>query len=229
MKLSDIKQSELCDIRTDIDEIIETPIIFSDSQECNDITESDRDTDTDTDQLILKKVKIHKNTMYLNNDKTKPITAAGALFYKRIEKKIYLLISQSDGKYEDIGGKIEPKDKNIYETICREIKEETNSKILITSDRLKISQYVYVPHSKYIIYIIEANDTEKNLNRDDFGKRELKNNIVRTMGWISRIDLDKSSVINFKINHRMKYKNLFIKLLNIENNPVINFKTKLFK
>jgi hypothetical protein len=178
---------------------------------------------------IVKK-KAHKRTvMYLNDDETKPITAGGSVFYKNIKGKMMLLIIENNNKYEDIGGKIDPDDENIYTAVAREIIEETNG--LIADDklasRLEKASYAYVPKSKYVIFILSANSAEKVLKKKDFGEYEEHDNIKRTIGWISREELCKSENIQFRMNWRMKSKALFDKLLDIENK--FKYKINLFK
>jgi hypothetical protein len=97
-----------------------------------------------------------RTVMYLNDDDAKPVTAAGAVFYKNRGGKMMVLIMENDNKYEDIGGKIDPDDLSIQHTAGREIEEETNGCIMMDNlmDRLQIAQYVYVPASKYVIFII---------------------------------------------------------------------------
>lgn len=179
---------------------------------------------------VIVKKKPHKRTLiYLNDDETKPITAGGAIFYKNVKGKMMLLIIENNDKYEDIGGKIDPDDENIYTAVAREIREETNG--LISDDklasRLEKANYAYVPKSKYVIFILNANSTEKILKKKDFGEYEEHDDIKRTIGWISREQLCKSENIQFKMNWRMKSKTLFDKLLDIENK--FKYKVNLFK
>lgn len=176
-----------------------------------------------------KKTKISKRTiMYLNDDDAKPVTAGGVLIYKKEKGNMMILVIDNSGKYEDIGGKIDPDDKTVYHAISREVEEETNS--IIKSDtiieRLKDAQYIYVPNSKYVIFLVEATKYEMKLRKDDFGDKELHDNFPRTIGWISRHDIVNPEIIKFKMNWRMKSKSLFDKLLDIENQ--FKLKKKLF-
>lgn len=167
--------------------------------------------------------------MYLNDDDAKPVTAAGALFYKKVGKQMMILIIENEAKYEDIGGKIDPDDEDIMAAAAREIEEETNGQIKGENviDRLKLAPYIYVPRSKYVIYLVEASPAEKKLKKSDFGDREDHDGFARTIGWISREELSKPASVQFKMNWRMKCKSLFDKLTDIENQ--FKFKNNMFK
>jgi hypothetical protein len=170
-----------------------------------------------------------RHTMYLNDDEAKPVTAAGALIYKKFRNKLKLLIIESDRGFEDIGGKIDTDDQDIFSAAAREIEEETNKKIKIenTLERLKKAPYVYVPKSKYVIFLLEASDKEKRLTKDEFGEYEIHDQIQRTIGWIDLKEFSKSSVVKFKLNWRLRNKSLFDKLSDIEKRFVTN--KKIFK
>ena len=167
--------------------------------------------------------------MYLDDDPAKPVTAGGVMIYKYVQNKIMLLIIETEGKYEDIGGKIDPEDDDIYSAVAREVQEETNEQIMSDDiiDRLKLATYVYMPKSKYVIYIVEATDIEKKLKKVDFGDMEYHDAFPRTIGWIARDALMKPHNIQYKMNWRMKSKELFNQLIEIEKN--VKYKKKLFK
>lgn len=178
---------------------------------------------------ITKKKPHTKEIKYIDSDKTKPVTATGALIYKNVGNKMMILIMDNDGKYEDIGGKIDKEDIDIFSAAAREIEEETNNNIMSSDivERLKRSPYVYIPKSKYVVFIVEANKNEMTFTKDDFGDYEFHDGFSRTIGWILREDLVKSSIIQFKLNWRLRNKTLFSKLFEIESN--FKFKQKLFK
>jgi hypothetical protein len=176
-----------------------------------------------------KKPKSQRVIMYLNDDDAKPVTAAGALFYKQVGKRMMILLIENEAKYEDIGGKIDPGDADIISAAGREIEEETNGQIKgdDVMERLKIAPYIYVPRSKYVIYLVEASSAEKKLKKIDFGDREDHDGFARTIGWISREELSKPATVQFKINWRIKCKSLFDKLMDIESQ--FKFKNNMFK
>jgi ADP-ribose pyrophosphatase YjhB (NUDIX family) len=217
----------------------------SDKKVVKDASESESETESEAEKiskkpkktsskksskkLSSKKSSSERKTIYLNDDVTRPVTAAGAIFYKQIGKDMMLLLIENRAKYEDIGGKIDPDDEDIYEAAAREIEEETNGQIKSDDviERLKTASYIYVPKSKYVIYIIEANADEKKLKKDDFGDREEHDGFERTIGWIARKEIAKPTIVKFKLNWRMISKSLFDKLAEIEGQ--FKFKKSLFK
>lgn len=147
------------------------------------------------------------------------VHAGGCLFYKRSAQCIQVLIQEIDNKYEDIGGRIDKTDADIYDTICREVEEETNG--LITKDaikdRLKKAPSVYIPNAKYIIFIVEALKEEAKYTAESFGPKEIYSNVNRVMGWIHLVELLSPSTVRYKLNWRMRNKALFFKLHDINN------------
>lgn len=188
----------------------------------------DDKNDNNKKSKLVTKATGKRVILYLNNDPAKPVTAAGALLYKNVSGKMKILLMENKGKYEDIGGKIDPDDKSIYDAAGREIEEETNGIISKESiiDRLKESQYIYVPKSKYVVFIVEADKNEKKLTKDDFGDKELYDDFKRTIGWFLKNDIIKSSIIQFKMNWRIRNKDLFDKLNIIEHK--FKYKKKIF-
>ena len=155
----------------------------------------------------LTKLKIKEKpirpTFYYNNDKTKNIRAGGILFYKTIDNLKYFLFI--DNKYsnwiEDLGGKTDLQDKSIMNTIIREVDEETNN--LIKKDKIyeclhKNSQKFYNEYSKYLLYVIEANDYISNLTTEDFGEKESHTGFTREILWIPQNEIKK-----FKLSPRL--------------------------
>lgn len=169
-----------------------------------------------------------KKTIYLNDDKTKPVIAVGILIYKNVCDKMKLLIVYTKNRYEDIGGKIDQQDNTIYDTACRKIEEKTNGLIrrIDIINRIQNSQYIYIPKSKYLIFLLEASVYEQKLQKDDFGNIEINNKNNRLIGWIDRKYLSNKNVLKFKLNLRIKNKRLLDTLLSIENQ--FKFKKKLF-
>lgn len=196
------------------------------SFDVNDI--SDLDALSKLTKLTIRKKNV-RTVMYLEDDPAKPVTAGGVLIYKNINNKMKLLVIENNGKYEDIGGKIDADDSNIFSAVAREVQEETNSQIEADSiiERLENADYIYVAGSKYVIYIVEASDSEKKLRKKDFGDREEHDDFPRTIGWLSREELTKPAVITCKMNWRIRTKTLFDKLSTIEKS--FKFSKKLFK
>lgn len=166
-----------------------------------------------------------KNKIYFNlNDND--ICAGGTVLYRIIKNKgelqtdvenIELLLVKNRGAYEDLGGKIDENDSNIYETVAREMKEESNDLIDYNSilERIKIKVPIYVKRSKYAIFLIEANNSEKELTSTMFGTREIHDNINRTVHWISLSDFYKFARQK-EVNFRLMNKSFFDALHNLE-------------
>ncbi len=222
----------------------------STSLSSTDSTSLSTDSDSGSDDedkskakvISTKKVKVkvnaktkakEKTILYLNDDATMPVSAGGVLIYKNVNNAMHLLLIDSRNVYEDIGGKIDETDEDIYNAIAREVEEETNN--IIEKDKIidrikkahKLSQWVYVPKSKYVIFLVEATPTEQKLEKEKFGDTELHDNFPRTIGWISRENLMKPEITKFKMNWRMKSSTLFEKLKGIESN--FKFNNSMFK
>jgi hypothetical protein len=161
-----------------------------------------------------------RKTFYIGNDSTNPIRAGGVIIYRKTkDNNIDLLLIFSRGIYEDIGGRTDNEDNDIYETVAREVGEETNQIIVYDSirDRLNNAKYVYFSKSKYVIFLVEATDKESRLTSEIFGETEIHDNISRLIQWVSLDTVLESSVIKYKLNYRMKNPLLFNKLKNIQN------------
>jgi hypothetical protein len=125
----------------------------------------------------------NRPTFYYYNDNSKPIRAGGIIIYRIMNNIIeFLLIKKNYNnieRYEDIGGKTDINDITINDTIAREVCEETN--LVINQDiikyQLSISVNIYIPHSKYLLYLIESNVYEKNLKSKYFGDKEIHDDL----------------------------------------------------
>ena len=154
------------------------------------------------------------NKMFYNK---KEVKASGTLIYKfDDENKMKLLLIKTNGKYEDIGGKKEKEDKDIYDIADREMKEETNNIIFNVKDRLKKGQNIYLQKCKYVLFIIEALDDELKLTKNIFDNKELMNGKERTISWIDKSYLKNINTIKYKLNYRLRHKIIFDILDNIE-------------
>jgi hypothetical protein len=157
------------------------------------------------------------------------VKAGGVLFYKKENNTYFFLMINDDGKYEDFGGCTDDCDKNINETISREVEEESNC-IFKREDILKrldsSTMYINV-QSKYIYYIMEVTNKEKKLKPRDFGLREEHDNFDRTVEWVNLSKFSDQLFLK-KINFRLKTRDFFsfinslnkkeIELQNEENN-----------
>lgn len=147
------------------------------------------------------------------------VSSGGVLLYRFNDDQMELLLVNSRGGFEDFGGKIDNADKTIYKTVARETFEESNKLInkKTLESRLKTAPYVYVKRSKYVCFILEANNDESQLKSSDFGQIEIHDNIKRNVKWVKLSDFLKKEVIKYKLNWRLKSSALFSKLNEINN------------
>ena len=154
-----------------------------------------------------KSLKPYRNpsrqVFFYMGDYSKPILAGGAIIYKYVKDKIFVLMIQKRGSIEDIGGKTEFSDLSIYHTVAREVGEETNG--IINSEaifnQLLFSQHVYIPNCKYVTFFVKANSYESKLVSQDFGNVEFKCKMVRKIMWI-----DINDLVKYKREHRVNLK-----------------------
>ena len=116
------------------------------------------------------------------------IRAGGILFYRFTNKgQIEVLLSNKNNRYEDIGGKTDSIDKTIFDTISREVHEETNG--LFNSNVVANQLYKHkengVVNGKYLLFVIKANSYERKCTSEEFSDHETLYDIPRTMHWIS--------------------------------------------
>jgi len=165
-----------------------------------------------------------RKIFYLNDDTTQPVSAAGILIYKITEDNdMELLITDSRGNYEEFGGRVDTDDETIFETAARETYEESNGLFKMKSliKRLINADYVYNARNKYITYIVKANKRESELQSEDFGNKEIHDNIIRRVKWM-KLDKFLSDNTKIRLNYRICNKSLFYKLRKIYNNELTN-------
>lgn len=141
---------------------------------------------------LKHEIQLNKKRFFL--DDTTKICAGGMLLYKIVNKELYLLMSFSNNYYEDIGGRIDITDDTIYDTVIREVREETNNIINLDIVELENTYYNYNKIGKYIIFLVKANDIQKKLNSSNFGNYEIHDNIKRTIEWINYNDIYDNKV-----------------------------------
>ena len=163
-----------------------------------------------------------RNTFYYNENKDDEIKAGGLLIYKIENNEIFLLLIENRGLYEDIGGCSDIEDDSIYETIIREVEEETNHVIKKENinNLLEKNEEFYNKKCKYLLLIIKANDFLENLNSEQFGDKEIHDNINRKIKWISINEFFDKNILKYKINFRLKNKILFEKLEKIKKDNI---------
>ncbi len=137
------------------------------------------------------------------------VTAAGALFFYRHNNELFVLLQQNEDPdwrdyktIEDLGGKVEPEDASVYETIAREVSEETNGVIPFQDILERVSQEPvhYKRDSKYALALMPASRAEFALNSRQFGQVEYKDNFPREIRWWSWREVRQSR----KLAHRLQ-------------------------
>jgi len=153
-------------------------------------------------KLTKKQLAENRPIFYFNDDKNSEIRAGGILFYKYNKTNFDLLLTYSRNNYEDFGGCTDENDKNIIDTISREVVEESNNIFNQTEIKKKLedAHCVYVKHCKYIVYFVElAEDYDVSL----FGDTEVCDNFKRTVEWVPY-----DTINNIKLNFRLKSYNV---------------------
>ena len=140
-------------------------------------------------------------TFHYRFARSKPIRAGGVLYYKKVGDSIEILLIKRDDKdyYEDVGGKTSPEDKNVFDTVAREVDEETNKKMPyeIVMEQIKKSPSIYVKNSKYILFLVEATPEQQLFTTEDFSNLETHENVSRTIHWVDMsIYMDKKHAFN---------------------------------
>lgn len=136
------------------------------------------------------------------------VRACGTLIYNSINE---LLLSSCDRGFEDFGGLI---DKNDYECAYRETLEETNfvlNKFSLKKNILK-TKPIYIPHSKYLVFIISLSKLNENFKSKNFGKFELHDNIKRIVKFVPFSIFLNPIFIKTKLLYRLRHKNFFDKI-----------------
>jgi len=148
-----------------------------------------------------------RKVFYFENNKEKPILAAGILFVKEINGKVHILVQnvqEEDGKhrYSDFGGKIDLDDKTVVQTVSREFGEGLNYGIYETHrgnniylDNIALKKIIqqnllksfYQPIAKYFV-IFAKFDENLQLDMEKIGNFEKLDKINRTVEWIAAED-----------------------------------------
>ena len=137
-------------------------------------------------------VIVIRPTFNYKNEIAKPIRAGGVIIYKKINNDIFLLLIKKNidffERFEDIGGKTDVVDTDEFDTISREVQEETNFIInqkIIKNQIINSNKSIYSFKSKYLLFFVKANKYEKKLITEQFGNAENHDSIERTIHWIN--------------------------------------------
>jgi len=125
-----------------------------------------------------------------------PIRAGGILLYRFSTELEFLMIRNTEQRYEDIGGKTDIGDKTIENTIIREAFEETNGLLNPVIPVGTASRYF--ANGKYFLYLVKANSYERQLTSEQFGTVEIHDGINRTIHWVPQ-----KSLANLDIHPRL--------------------------
>lgn len=157
-------------------------------------------------KIILPYKNPSRQVFYYNGDYSKPILAGGVIFYRYIGMQLQLLMIYKGNVIEDIGGKTEFNDLSIYDTVAREVSEETNGIVnsIVIYNQLLYSPCVYMPNCKYVTFFVKSNSYESMLTSENFGDKEIKFNLFRKIMWINIADIHK-----YKTAHRVNLKNIY--------------------
>ena len=140
-------------------------------------------------------------TFYTKSGKS--IRAGGILFFH--EKLGYLMQKvESNGlfEYTDFGGKTDPVDVDIVDTILRELREETNYTLFFSREDIKNKSTVkYLEVSKYLL-LIHRVQADFALEIENMGDKELCNHHMRTVEWVKHpFPIHRRLRTVFKSNH----------------------------
>lgn len=157
-------------------------------------------------------------TFYYRNNNKLEIKAGGVIFYRYTEtmSEPEFLMVNYNGKYEDFGGKTDKCDKNVIDTICREVEEESNnifSKKFVLNI-IKKKKPIYSATSKYIVYVIKIN---KYIDPINFGNVEEHNGFARSVKWIKISNMLDKDFIKNMLHIRLKFYHFFKKIENIRS------------
>jgi hypothetical protein len=135
------------------------------------------------------------------------IRAGGILFYRFTNKgQVEVLLSNKNNRYEDLGGKTDSIDKTIFDTISREVQEETNGLFnsKVVSSQLYNNKENGIVNGKYLLFAIKANSYERKCHSEEFGDHETLYDIPRTMHWVSL-----SCLSHIHLHPRLSVKQIF--------------------
>ena len=150
-----------------------------------------------------------------------PIRAGGVLLYRTNastnEPEILIIHNVFNNEWEDIGGRTDNQDETVWDTICRETREETNNLVQLTPERLQSSgRFVYNNNAKYFLVVLQATEAEASLTPMDFGNLEFHDGILRFVYWVPLHVFFMPQFLTGCVNFRLKHHVLFSILKDID-------------
>ena len=129
-----------------------------------------------------KKITNAKNRWFFNVDGVGNVLAAGFLLRN---KEKYLMQCHKDKNYfySDFGGKTEYYDVDIYDTVMREVCEESNGYLNVSRKELMQSEKYYFRTSKYLLFIVDTCKDYKEVIKL-MGNYEEHDSKPRTTNWV---------------------------------------------
>lgn len=161
-----------------------------------------------------------RKVFYFEDDKEKPILAAGVLFVRddtNGRKEVLVQkVKKEDGSFvfSDFGGKVDLDDNTPIQAMARELGEEINysiysknRKTFLDDEALKkilqknIIQKIYLPVAKYFLIFAKFDDN-LDIDMEKTGTKESHDNIERTVEWI-RADQFIQNYFDQKLHPRL--------------------------
>lgn len=157
---------------------------------------------------------------FMYNDKKNPLNAGGIILYKIDNNRMYLLMIEKEGMYEDFGGNTKYYDETIHDVVSREAWEKSNK--LLDKDSIKkrvaSSKYIYNSDAKYISYFVHANEEEAKLTNNDFEKKEVSGDIPQKIKWVPANIFFNKNIFKHKLPFKLRHKCFLDIIANIEKN-----------
>jgi len=158
---------------------------------------------------------MNKTSKYIITKDFKEFSAGGVLLY---DKNLNFFMIISSRGFEDFGGKMDKKDKDIYECVAREAFEESNEILnkLSIKRRIKKVKPIYNEKSKYLLFVIPMTKKEEKIDVSEFGKMEKHDKIKRIVEKVPIENLLSSNFIKNKLFFRLKNKNILKYLFDLK-------------
>jgi len=161
--------------------------------------------------------KPKRKVFYVDDDQSKPVLAGGVILMKGEEPKLFVQkVKKEEGEghfFSDFGGKVDNDDTSYWQSISRELGEETNYAIYIKRGdrkvyiddkgiekmlREEVKNKIYLPTAKYYILFVNFDENKYGIDYEKIGDHETHDLIERTAEWINAKEF-----INAHFNHEL--------------------------